>query len=43
MKTAMTPGRALAAEVSIETMFAWASGERTQAAQSWPTSVMSST
>ena len=43
VKTATTPSRALAAEVSIETIFAWASGERTQAAHSCPVSVMSST
>jgi hypothetical protein len=41
--TAMTPSRALAAEVSIETILAWASGERTHAAHSWPTRLMSST
>ena len=38
-----TPSRALAAEVSIETIFACASGERTNAAHSWPTRLMSST
>jgi hypothetical protein len=43
VKTATTPSRSLAAEVSIETIFAWASGERTHAAQSWPVRLMSST
>ena len=31
------------ADVSIETIFAWASGERTHAAHSWPVRLMSST
>ena len=36
VKTATTPSRALAADASIETIFACASGERTHAAHSWP-------
>jgi hypothetical protein len=42
VKTASTPGRALAASVSIETIFACASGERTIAAYSMPGRTMSS-
>ena len=34
VKTATTPSRALAADVSIETILACASGERTHAAHS---------
>ena len=41
--TASTPGRARAASVSIERMRAWASGERTIAANSIPGRTMSST
>ena len=40
--TATTPGAALASEVSIETMSAWASGERTTAMCSIPGRTMSS-
>jgi hypothetical protein len=43
VKTASTPGCALAAVVSIETIRAWASGERTIAAYSMPGITMSST
>ena len=42
VKTATTPGYSLAADVSIETIFACASGERTNAAHSWPVTLMSS-
>ncbi len=42
VKTACTPGAALAAEVSIETIFACASGERTNDAHSCPVTLMSS-
>src|SRR3954469_15050650 len=40
--TACTPGYALAAEVSIETILACASGERTNDAHSCPVTLMSS-
>jgi hypothetical protein len=41
--TATMSSRAFAADVSIERIFACASGERTHAAHSWPMRVMSST
>jgi hypothetical protein len=41
--TATTPGRSRAAEASIETIRAWASGERTKATHSVPARLMSST
>ena len=43
VKTATTPSRSAAAELSIETIFAWASGERTNAIHSIPVTEMSST
>ena len=43
VKTAWIPGRSAAAEASIETILAWASGERTNAAQSIAGRAMSST
>jgi hypothetical protein len=43
VKTAATPGRSRAADASIEVIFAWACGERTNATQSVPGSAMSST
>ena len=43
VNTAWIPSRAAAAEVSMETTLACASGERTNAAHSWPGSEMSST
>ena len=43
VNTASTPGRALAASVSIEVITACASGERTIAAKSIPGRTMSST
>ena len=42
VNTALMPGRAVAAELSIETILALASGERTIAAHSVPGSEMSS-
>jgi hypothetical protein len=43
VKTAITPGCDLAADVSIDVIFACASGERTNEAHSWPVTLMSST
>ena len=42
VNTAWTPGNAFASLVSIDVIFACASGERTNAAHSWPVTLMSS-
>ena len=42
VSTVSTPGIARAAEVSIDTMRAWACGERTTQAWAWPGKVKSS-